>query len=150
MNQTFYLGSFPFSLKVGAIVVCLMASRSEDNMDSGVYILVFYLPKSQKIDVGRIGLSQFQQGVYFYVGSAQRNLSARLKHHAQKKKPHRWHIDYLSVKSKMLGAIIVPGRREQECKLAKKLGEMFQLAIPGFGASDCRCGGHLFYVPQLK
>jgi sugar fermentation stimulation protein A len=126
-----------------------MISRSENNMDSGVYILVFYLPKNQQIGVGRIGPYQCKQGVYFYVGSAQHNLSARLKHHARKKKPRRWHIDYISVKSKMLGAIIVPGPREQECILAKKLGEMFELPIPGFGASDCRCGGHLFYASQL-
>jgi sugar fermentation stimulation protein A len=126
-----------------------MASRSNDNIDSGLYILVFYLPKSQKIGVGRIGLFQFPPGVYFYVGSAQRNLSARLKHHAQKKKPCRWHIDYLSVKSKILGAIIVAEPREQECKLAKKLGEVFELSVPRFGASDCHCSGHLFYASQL-
>jgi len=119
-------------------------------LDSGVYIAVFYLPRGQQVRVGKFGQWRFQQGVYFYVGSAQRNLSARLERHAQKKKPHRWHIDYFAVKSDMLGAILVPGPREQECKLAKKLGEMFELAIPGFGASDCRCGGHLFYVPQLK
>lgn len=119
-------------------------------LDSGVYIAVFYLPRGQQVRVGKFGQWRFQQGVYFYVGSAQRNLSARLERHARKKKPHRWHIDYFAVKSDMLGAILVPGPREQECKLAKKLGEMFELAIPGFGASDCRCGGHLFYVPQLR
>ncbi|MFQ6036690.1 MAG: DUF123 domain-containing protein [Sedimentisphaerales bacterium] len=33
--------------------------------------------------------------------------------------------------------------------LARKLEGMFELAVPGFGASDCRCGGHLFYAPNL-
>jgi sugar fermentation stimulation protein A len=87
--------------------------------------------------------------VYFYVGSAQRNLSARLERHSRKRKTLRWHIDYLSTKAEMLGAITIAGQRELECKLAKKLGSMFELAVPGFGASDCRCGGHLFYAREL-
>jgi len=87
--------------------------------------------------------------VYFYVGSAQRNLLARIERHNKKKKTLRWHIDYLSAKAEILGVITVPGPRELECKLAKKLSNMFELSGPGFGASDCRCGGHLFYVKDL-
>jgi len=51
--------------------------------DSGVYIAVFYLRKNQGIRVGRLGRLHFRQGVYFYAGSAQRDLSARLElgHH---------------------------------------------------------------------
>jgi len=70
--------------------------------------------------------------VYFYIGSAQQNLSARLERHSRKKKPLHWHIDYLSVKAEMLGAIIIAGPRELECQLAKDLGRMFELAVPGF------------------
>lgn len=119
-------------------------------MDSGVYIAVFYLPANKLVKVGRLGRVCFPAGFYFYVGSAQRNLSARLERHARKKKRLRWHIDYMSVKAKMLGAIIVSGPRERECKIAKELGEMFELAVTGFGASDCRCGGHLFYTTVLS
>jgi len=49
----------------------------------------------------------------------------------------------------MLGAVIVPGPREHECKLAKELSGVFELAVLGFGASDCCCGGHLFYAREL-
>ena len=118
-------------------------------MNGGVYIAVFYLPKRQHIGVGRLGRLCFRQGVYFYVGSAQRNLSARLERHSKKEKAVRWHIDYLSVKAEMLGAIMIAGPRERECKVAKELGGMFELVTPGFGASDCRCEGHLFYVKDL-
>ena len=118
-------------------------------MDSGVYIAVFYLPRPRKVRVGKLGQFCFKKGAYFYVGSAQRNLSARLKRHSNKKKPLRWHIDYLSSKAKMLGAITIPDPRKRECELAKELGEMFEVAVPGFGASDCRCGGHLFFSPNL-
>jgi sugar fermentation stimulation protein A len=72
-------------------------------------------------------------------------MSARLERHSKKKKPMHWHIDYLSARAQMIGAIIIPGQRKLECQLAKKLNEMFELAVPGFGASDCRCGGHMFY-----
>ncbi|MDT8301258.1 MAG: GIY-YIG nuclease family protein [Sedimentisphaerales bacterium] len=119
-------------------------------MDSGIYIAIFNLPKTGRITVGKPGTFNFRKGFYFYVGSAQRNLSARLARHARKKKPLRWHIDYLSTKAKMLGAITIGGPRETECQVAKKLGNMFESAVPGFGASDCRCGGHLFYVKDLS
>ena len=76
-------------------------------------------------------------------------MSARLERHGRKDKVLRWHIDYLSSKAEMLGAITIDGSRELECQLAKKLGSMFELAVPGFGASDCRCGGHLFYAREL-
>lgn len=118
-------------------------------LDSGVYIAVFHLPKARHISVGKRGQFLFQQGFYFYVGSAQRNLSARLERHGKKIKPLRWHIDYLSTKANMLGAMTVAGPRRRECELAKEIGEMFELAVPDFGASDCRCGGHLFYTPEL-
>ena len=119
------------------------------NLESGVYIAVLYMPRGQLIRVGQLGQLYFSQGIYFYVGSAQRNLSKRLERHNKTEKTLRWHIDYISVKVKMLGAITIPGPRELECQLAKKLGGMFELAVPGFGASDCRCNGHLFYAPQL-
>ena len=84
------------------------------------------------------------------MGSAQRNLSARIERHSRKEKPLRWHIDYLSVQAQMLGAILLAGPRERECELARELAGMYELPVPGFGSSDCRCGGHLFYVPDER
>lgn len=83
------------------------------------------------------------------MGSAQKNLSARIERHRLKEKVLRWHIDYFSVWAKMLGVIIVPGRREKECELAKELASILELAVIGFGSSDCTCDGHLFYAPEL-
>jgi len=115
----------------------------------GTYIAVFDLPEWCRIEVGKLGRFWFRPGVYLYVGSAQRNLSARLERHARREKPLRWHIDYLSTKANMFGAMIVPGPRERECELAMELGQMYKLAVPRFGASDCRCRGHLFYTREL-
>ena len=117
--------------------------------DSGVYIAGFYLAEVQDISVGKLGRFGFRQGVYFYAGSAQHNLSARIERHSRKSKAMRWHIDYLSVRAEMLGAVTVTAPRQRECELAQELAAMFESAAPGFGASDCRCGGHLFYAPQL-
>ncbi len=124
-------------------------TSSERNSDGGVYIAVFFLAKARSVSVGKLGRFYFRPGVYFYAGSAQRNLSARLERHGKKSKPLRWHIDYLSSGAEMLGAITVAGPRKRECELAKELAGMFERAAPGFGASDCRCGGHLFYAPKL-
>ena len=117
--------------------------------ESGVYIAVFYLTRRQRITVGKLGCYDFSVGYYFYVGSAQRNLDSRIERHGRKNKTLRWHIDYLSVKADMLGAITVRGKRSRECELAEEFGQAYELAVPGFGASDCRCGGHLFYAREL-
>ena len=114
-------------------------------MDGGLYIAMFQLPAGRSIRVGRLGRFWFEAGLYYYVGSAQRNLSARLARHARRRKPLRWHIDYLSVRARMLGAIVVSGRRDRECRLAAKLSRHVARSVAGFGASDCRCAGHLFY-----
>lgn len=119
------------------------------DLESGVYIAVFYMPVNRTIQIGRLGKFCFHEGIYFYTGSSQRNLPARLERHSRKKKRLHWHIDYLSVKAEMLGAIMIPGQRKQECEIARELGKIFELAMPGFGASDCRCAGHLFYAQQL-
>jgi Uri superfamily endonuclease len=50
----------------------------------------------------------------------------------------------------MLGAMTIAGPREYECELARELAGIFALAVPDFGASDCRCGGHLFYTRELR
>ena len=115
----------------------------------GTYIAVFDLTTRCRIQIGKLGCSWFQPGLYLYVGSAQRNLSPRIERHARREKPLRWHIDYLSTKANMLGAMIVPGPRERECELARELGGIYELAVPRFGASDCQCAGHLFYAQEL-
>ncbi len=127
-------------------VVCSVVLKMAQG---GLYIAIFGLVNSQRIVVGKLGSFCFRPGVYLYVGSAQNNLCARLERHSRKDKPLRWHIDYLSVRADMIGAITVPDKRTGECRLARELGRLYELAVPGFGASDCRCGGHLFYTRAL-
>ncbi len=119
-------------------------------MDSGVYIAAFHLSGNRKIQVGRLGVFEFPAGIYYYVGSAQRNLHARLDRHARKDKPLQWHVDYLSARGRMLGAIVFDGAKNRECELAEELSQLCVRPMKRFGASDCRCGGHLFYSLQLE
>ena len=115
-------------------------------MNGGLYIAAFHLAADRTIRVGRLGRIEFKRGVYLYVGSARRGLTARLARHGRRGKSLRWHIDYLSTKAAMLGAIVVPWRRDGECALAEEVGRLYPRAVAAFGASDCRCGGHLFYA----
>jgi sugar fermentation stimulation protein A len=115
--------------------------------DHGIYIAAFHLPRARSIKVGALGLVHFKAGIYVYVGSAQRNLIARLERHARRSKPLRWHIDYLSTRARMLGALIMPGRKHVECRVARALAADYAQLAPGFGCSDCRCRSHLFMLP---
>jgi sugar fermentation stimulation protein A len=115
----------------------------------GVYIAVFVLDRRRRIGVGRLGRFAFPAGVYLYVGSAQRGLDARLRRHARRRKALRWHVDYLSTRARMLGAVVVGGPKARECELARRLARHFGRHVRGFGASDCRCGGHLFLAERL-
>ena len=117
-------------------------------MDSGLYIAIFHLVEARDITIGKLGTFNFKAGFYFYVGTAQRNLHARIERHGRPDKPLRWHIDYLSAHAPMLGAILINGPRSMECEIANELRHQYDPAIPNFGASDCRCDGHLFYSRQ--
>ena len=112
----------------------------------GVYIALFHLVHAQRIRVGQLGTITFPAGRYAYVGTAQRNLMARLSRHGRRRKPLKWHIDYLSVRAKMIGAIVIEGSKSLECKLAAMLAKHGAEPVAGFGCTDCRCRSHLFRV----
>jgi sugar fermentation stimulation protein A len=117
-------------------------------MDGGLYVAVFHLRRPGVLSIGRLGRFGFPAGLYFYVGTAQRNLSSRLARHARRGKKLRWHVDYLSTRAEMLGAIVIPGPRRRECCIAAELARIMARAVPRFGAGDCRCPGHLFYAAR--
>ncbi|GEN33501.1 MULTISPECIES: GIY-YIG nuclease family protein [Aneurinibacillus] len=111
-----------------------------------LYSIEMYLPETVKITVGRLGTFIFSAGIYIYVGSAKRNIEARINRHIRKEKPLRWHLDYLRPYAEITEVCTYSGK-EGECGLFARLLEEKQGAIPvrGFGSSDCRCPAHLFY-----
>jgi len=115
--------------------------------DSGLYLLVFYLPESQDLKIGSRGVFTFQQGYYVYTGSAKRNLHARLSRHMRKKKTLRWHIDYLSVEAQCIAHFAFFEPIFTECELNRRIVNLQGATMPvkGFGSSDCSCFSHLVY-----
>jgi len=108
------------------------------------YVLLLYCQNDFKIKVGALGIISFRRGYYYYVGSAKSGLH-RIKRHFSSKKTKRWHIDYISTKMVVIGAILF---KEPECTLAKRF-KNFE-AVNGFGCSDCKCKSHLFYSPTIN
>jgi len=83
-----------------------------------------------------------------YVGSAlgPGGLRARLARHASPSPRKHWHIDFLLPHARVTGALVVESPERIECALASWLAELADSCVPGFGSSDCRCEGHLFFL----
>lgn len=115
----------------------------------GTYILVLNLPSACDINVGALGRWKFSSGCYAYAGSAfgPGGLRARLRHHLISSAAPRWHIDYLRGFAEITEIWFTMDRRRLECIWAGVLGDLSDnsQALPGFGASDCRCRSHLIY-----
>lgn len=122
------------------------------NYESGIYLLEIYLEDRKRVEIGARGIFSFPAGYYYYCGSAQRNLKARIKRHYKKataKKMH-WHIDYLLAETELISHFTWSREAEDECRLAGYLGQNLggEILVPGFGASDCKCQAHLFYFQE--
>jgi Uri superfamily endonuclease len=109
-----------------------------------LYIVLTRVPRRAALAVGSLGTVTLPRGWYAYVGSAARAREARVARHLTREKPLRWHADYLFTAFPAERAWLVDGAAG-ECELAAALA-----ALPGavrlprrFGASDCRCAGHL-------
>jgi len=112
----------------------------------GSYVLLIDLPEAQKIAAGRLKTNDFPAGCYAYVGSAMGGMKSRLDRHLRRDKKLHWHIDYLLQKASVNSVIICESEENVECAIASAIGGQFD-TIKGFGSSDCRCPGHLFYSP---
>lgn len=114
----------------------------------GTYILLLGLTDRSTVEFGRGNRAELAPGLYAYVGSAlgPGGLAARLRRHASSGVRMHWHVDFLLPHVELMGALVVDDGRRHECSWASWVGENSRLCIPGFGASDCRCRGHLFYL----
>lgn len=124
-------------------------SLSIPYLQKGTYILILYLSRVRKIQIGKLGNFNFKKGYYGYVGSAfgPGGLTARLKHHLKITDNPHWHIDYLR-KEVVLRAIWIS---EYENRLEHLWAGMLLgmegafILVPGFGSSDCKCEAHVVY-----
>jgi Uri superfamily endonuclease len=118
----------------------------------GIYLLVIYIDTPCRIRTGARGAMSFERGCYVYVGSAHGpgGLRARLERHARRDKALRWHIDYLTRRFTPIFALYWEhAPKAMECDLARLLSGYFE-PVPSFGASDCRCGSHLFRLAGYR
>jgi len=113
--------------------------------DVGSYMLILHVPHARKIIVGKLGMLEFPRGYYIYVGSAMRNLSARLMRHQRRRKRLKWHIDFLREAAARIVALPVRSSRRLECRIAARVGGIFEQSHRGFGCSDCNCETHLYF-----
>lgn len=68
----------------------------------------------------------------------------RLHRHLREDKKLHWHIDYLLREARITGILVYGAATRAECRIAEIIGKKYPV-IAGFGSSDCRCPGHLFY-----
>ena len=115
----------------------------------GAYALLFSLPVSAHLKIGRLGEFDFPLGNQVYLGSGfgSGGLAARLRHHFTHLALPHWHVDFLHPAARLLGAAWVITDQRLECAWARKLTGLpgAYIPAPGFGASDCRqgCASHL-------
>lgn len=100
--------------------------------------------------MGRLGRFDFAAGVYAYVGSAfgPGGLRSRLRRHLKARKPRRWHVDYLRAHAAIAAIWYGPDPREHDWAALLQGIKGAAIPVPGFGASDCSCPAHLFYLHQ--
>lgn len=111
----------------------------------GTYALVLQSARRASVTVGRLGAITLLPGTYIYVGSAfgPGGLAARVGRHCRRRKPVRWHIDYVRAHLEPLRVACDTSGARLEHRWAECLATRAN-GIPGFGSSDCACHSHFF------
>ena len=112
--------------------------------DRGGYVLILKTEEDRFLPFGRGRTSLLRKGFYLYVGSAMKNLTARMGRHLRLRKRYHWHIDWLRAVSEVHGVFPIRSSSRVECDLAEALSRLADWSVAGFGCSDCSCFTHLF------
>lgn len=113
--------------------------------DRGAYLLCFRLARPVRTVVGGLGETAFPAGHYVYVGSAMKNLSARVARHTRRRKRLHWHIDYLLQDATDITPVPIRSSKRLETSLVDSVSVVLESGPAGFGASDSDKLTHLFY-----
>ncbi len=116
----------------------------------GSYAIGMFNPYLRKLTIGALDRQAFPAGCYIYVGSARGSggLHARVGRHLDHTamKPTHWHIDALTSEFEITEVWWAASKENVECRWAGWLSEALSRHVANFGASDCRCPGHLFFT----
>lgn len=117
----------------------------------GTYVLIAFVSRMKRLEVGRLGVCDLAPGFYAYVGSAfgPGGLRARLGHHLESVAEPHWHIDYLLAHAEPVEVWYGLSDRKLERTFAEVLEQSssFRMPIHRFGSSDYHRSrtSHLFY-----
>lgn len=113
----------------------------------GSYLLSIYLDRPKRLTIGRKGTFDFPAGHYLYCGSALNGLEARINRHLRADKKLHWHIDYLVAEARIAEVWWKEGGERLECAWSEAIATLGgEVAVRGFGSSDCRCPTHLYWL----
>jgi len=125
--------------------------RKATDVKSGIYILEIFAEQPFNLSIKKFSNINFEEGYYYYVGSAQKNFYHRVKRHLRKEKKIHWHIDHLTtISSNKIKRIFFEENqpKDLETKIADELSHFPKIIVPakGFGNSDDpKSESHLFY-----
>lgn len=126
-------------------------NRINFQKNKGIYLLEIKAEKSFKVKAKRFQGQVFEEGIYYYAGSAQKNLVQRLNRHLAPNKKIHWHIDHLTTLASNIISqmLVIPGAdKSTECEVVRTLKKEYNLHFPvkKFGNSDCQnCYSHLLH-----
>jgi len=119
--------------------------------NSGIYILELYAKEEFQIPVKKFKGAILKKGYYYYIGSAQKNLSQRIERHFRIAKKVHWHIDHLTTNRNIIikTAYVIPDAlKNLEEEIANMFPSLFngKIILKGFGNSDTKGSiTHIFY-----
>ena len=117
----------------------------------GTYLLVLRVVTPVHLRVGSLGEMDVNSGFFLYVGSAfgPGGLRARVGRHFAGQGALHWHIDILRKAAQPVEAWCASDQRCEHA-WAQSLAAAAECRMPlaRFGASDCRCPAHLFYLAR--
>ncbi|MEM3399796.1 MAG: GIY-YIG nuclease family protein [Candidatus Micrarchaeia archaeon] len=113
---------------------------------AGTYLLYLLVNESKTIMIGR-QKTNFQPGLYVYVGYAPNDLEKRIDRHLKMKRRKHWPIDFLIENAEVVGVKTFENVKAGACDFVKKLAEVSEGHVPGFDCPDCECEceSHLYY-----
>ena len=111
----------------------------------GIYVLALQLTENQTLTIGKLGLYSFKPGYYQYIGSAGKGIRSRVHRHLERRNVRHWHLDYLLPIVTIVALRVFYEPQFSECECAEFIAVTESgIRYPArFGASDCRCPGHL-------
>jgi Uri superfamily endonuclease len=119
-------------------------------MNKGTYVLLMRNDRCS-LKTGALGIIHYKAGWHTYVGSAlgPGGFSRAERHtriNREKNKKPRWHIDFLLLSPffQISQVLCIQSEERMECLVSHQMDGQ---VITGFGSSDCKCPGHLFYYP---